>query len=290
MKAQSKYTIRDSDAGRAGVIMSNGHHAVRRPGRKQREVRYAQGFQKDDIEDRSSFIESHLPLVISIAKRKANEGVDFDDLVQEGILGLITAADKFDPGRGFRFSTYATWWIRQAIDDAVLKHGDTVKKPSNYASHLKVLLKASRDLAKKLDREPTVDEVSKNAEMDPSMVRQLLSLIPGTISLDAPISDIDDSSNNYMDVLEDRSTESPDETSITGQMRDDIVGALEELTEKERQIIEMRFGLKSGEGRSLREVGKIFNLSPERIRQIEEGAIVKLRKSGSSRVLKEYLN
>jgi len=252
--------------------------------------KFTQGFVKNDPESRSRFIESHLPLVISIAKKRSNRGLDFEDLVQEGILGLVTAADKFDPSRGFRFSTYATWWIRQAIDDAILKYGDTVKKPSNYPSHLKNLLKVRRDLEKELKRVPTVDEISTRAEMDKRMVKQLLSLIPGTISLDTPISDADDSSNNYLDVLEDRDSESPDETSISVQLRDDLHEAMHELSEKERKILELRFGLENGETRSLREVGKMFQLSPERIRQIEEAAITKLRNASDSNVLREYLN
>lgn len=257
---------------------------------KPGKVVHSQGFRKDSQDDRSQFIEGHMPLVVSIARRKANCGVDFEDLIQEGILGLITAADKFDPSRGFRFSTYATWWIRQAVDDAVLKHGDTVKKPSNYASHLKLLLKERKKLERELKREPNIQEISAAAGMDKMMVKQLLSLIPGTVSLDTPISDLDDSSSNYLEVLEDRDSESPVDRSIAGQLKDDLQDALGVLSEKERRIIDLRFGLESGEGRSLREVGKIFQLSPERIRQIEEGAINKLRNAKKNMVLKEYLN
>ncbi|MFA6450153.1 MAG: sigma-70 family RNA polymerase sigma factor [bacterium] len=251
---------------------------------------YSQGFRKDDLDDRNKFIEHHLPLVISIAKKRANQGLEFDDLVQEGILGLITASEKFDPGRGFRFSTYATWWIRQAIDDAVLKHGDTVRKPSNYASHLKNLLNVTKKLVKDLGREPTADEISLEAEIDKNMVRQLLSLIPGTVSLDSPISEMDEQNNNYMEVLEDRAADSPLESSIRLHMQEDLESALHNLSDKERKIVQMRFGLTDGETRSLREVGKIFSLSPERIRQIEEGALTKLRRLGKVKMLKEYLN
>ncbi len=270
--------------------MSGSATAVRKR-KKSKKKDYAQGFRKGDMESRNAFIESHLPLVISIARKRAEHGgIEFEDLVQEGIIGLITAAEKFDPSRGFRFSTYATWWVRQAIDDAILKHGDTVKKPSNYASHLKKLLMVSRSLKGKLGRDPTPHEVSAAAEMDKMMVRQLLSLIPGTVSLDTPISDDDEGSNNYMDVLEDRGAEGPDDYSISGQLREDLNNAMDKLSEKERRIVEMRFGLNSGETRSLREVGKVFHLSPERIRQIEENAINKLRKNDARRVLREYLN
>jgi RNA polymerase primary sigma factor len=251
---------------------------------------FVQGFRKDDLEDRNRFIEHHLPLVISIAKKRVNQGLDFEDLVQEGILGLITAAGKFDPNRGFRFSTYATWWIRQAIDDAVLKHGDTVRKPSNYLSHLKNLLNTTKNLEKDLGREPTVDEISVAADIDKTMVRQLFSLIHGTVSLDAPISEIDDNNNNYMEVLEDRVADSPADSSIRSHLHKDIQSVLDALTEKERRIVEMRFGLADGETRSLREVGKVFRLSPERIRQIEEVALSKLRRLSKIKMLKEYLN
>ena len=137
---------------------------------------------------------------------------------------------------------------------------------------------------------PATEETAEKAGMDKRMVRQLLSLIPGTVSLDTPISDRDDSSSNYMDVLEDRDSESPDETSIAGHLREDLYEALQALSEKERKIIDLRFGIQSGEGRSLREVGRMFSLSPERIRQIEESAIRKLRKADESEPLREYLN
>lgn len=258
--------------------------------RRSRQERYSQGFHKDDPEDRNRFIEHHLPLVVSIAKKRINQGVEFEDLVQEGIIGLITAAGKFDPGRGFRFSTYATWWIRQAVDDAILKQGDTVKKPSNYASHLKQLIIAANRLEKELGREPDMDEISKAARIEKDMVRQLLSLIPGTVSLDAPISETEEQNNNYLDVLEDRAADSPLDRSISRHMREDIGRALGLLSDKERSILEMRFGLTGGETRSLREVGRVFSLSPERIRQIEENALAKLRRTGTVDNLKEYLN
>jgi RNA polymerase primary sigma factor len=261
----------------------------RRVGKKE-SFSYSQGFIKDDLDDRNRFIEHHMPLVISIAKKRINQGLEFDDLVQEGILGLITASEKFDPTRGFRFSTYATWWIRQAIDDAVLKHGDTVRKPSNYASHLKNLLTVTKKLEKDLGREPNAEEISEAADIDKNMVRQLLSLIPGTASLDAPIYELDEQNNNYMEVLEDRAADSPLERSIHTHMQEDLDKVLHNLSEKERRIVEMRFGLADGESRSLREVGRVFSLSPERIRQIEEGALTKLRRLGKVKMLKEYLN
>ncbi len=257
---------------------------------RQKEDKYLQGYRKDDLEDRNRFIEKHLPLVISIARKRLNQGLEFEDLVQEGILGLVTAAEKFDPDKGFRFSTYATWWIRQAIDDAVLKHGDTIKKPSNYASHLKNLLHTSNKLEQELGRDPSVQELSAGASLDRNMARQLLSLIPGTVSLDAPIAELQDQSNNYLDVIEDRETASPADSSIKRHMKEDVKRVLGLLSEKERKVIDLRFGLSGGETRSLREVGRVFNLSPERIRQIEEQALQKLRRTGKVNSLREYLN
>ncbi|MEW5945129.1 MAG: RNA polymerase sigma factor RpoD/SigA [bacterium] len=258
--------------------------------KRKEDGKYSAFFDKDDIDGRNRFVEKNLPLVISIAKKNLGRGLDYEDLVHEGIVGLITASEKFDPGRGFRFSTYATWWIRQAIEDAVLRYGDTVKKPSNFPSHLKNLLKASQSLKIELKREPRINEIAKRAKMDTAMAKQLLSLIPGTVSLDAPISDNADSSK-YLDVLEDRGSAPPITMSIETQMREDLAKALDQaLTDKEKEVLRMRFGLDTGESRSLREVGRIFRLSPERIRQIEERAIVKLRQLRRSEVLRDYLN
>lgn len=243
----------------------------------------------DPLKKRNRIVEKNLPLVLSIAKKNLGRGLEFEDLVQEGIVGLITAAEKFEEERGFRFSTYATWWIRQAMEDAILKHGDTVKKPTNYQSHMKTLVKASRSLEDELGRTPTTREISNRAQMNIMMVNQLLSLIPGTASLDAPVGG-EDEGRSYIEMLEDSERDSPLDESIESIRRRDILASLNVLSEKEKKVVILRFGLTTDETMSLREVGRIFQLSPERVRQIEERAIRKLREQQTRTMLQDYLN
>lgn len=242
-----------------------------------------------ELAKRNEFVEKNLPLVVSIAKRSLGRGVEFEDLIQEGAVGLITAAEKFDPGRGFCFSTYATWWIRQCIEDAVLKYGDTLRKPSNYSAHLKKLINASNALETELGRPPSHREIASRVDMEPYFVRQALALLSGTVSLDESVGD-DSDANRYVEVIEDRNAESPSDSSLRKHMRKDLGDSLKSLGGKERQVLVMRYGLDGQKTRSLREVGAALNLSPERIRQLEDRALRKLRQIEKNLPLREYLN
>jgi len=252
---------------------------------------YVQYYKKGDVDERNRFIEQHLPLVISIATKRMNQDIDIEELVQEGILGLITAAEKFDPQRGFQFSTYATWWIRQAINSYVIRRGDIISKPSNFTSYIKRLLKTTDSLETKLGRKPDIDEIAASSEMNKTMVRQLQALIPGTLSLNTPVSkDMDDQTPDHLECLKDKDSESPVDTCIKSQFREEMNRILENLSETERMIIDMRYGLSRRECMSLREIGKFFNLSAERIRQIEQQALSNLRQIESVKSMREYIN
>jgi len=246
--------------------------------------------EEDYIEARNDFILKNIPLVISIAKRKTSSGVDIEDLIQEGIVGLVTAAEKFDPRKGFKFSTYATWWIRQAIESYVMKYEDVVTKPADYRSYLKRILSVTARLKKDLNRTPTCEEISDAAGMDRNSARQLMALIPGSVSLDLPASsESDDPFVNCLDSSLFRDRKAPDEECMEYEMIEKVCEVLETLESRERDIIDMRYGISSGKCLSFQDIGNIFNLTSERIRQIEALAIEKLRRKNCLEALKCYI-
>jgi RNA polymerase primary sigma factor len=243
-----------------------------------------------DDEARGLFIEANLPLVHSIAKNYQGRGLEYEDLVQEGTVGLIRAVEKFDPERGFEFSTYATWWIRQAVEDALLKYSDTVRKPSQYAAYLKKLMRETESLQNTLGRQPTVEELADRTKIDPEHLRSLRMLLAGTISLDAPLGD-ETQGLRHIDMVGAHEIEAPIiERNMQEELRLTLQRALGALTEREKLVLSMHYGLGDVPRKPLREIGRQLELSTERIRQIEEKAIEKLRSTQSAELLKSYLN
>lgn len=239
------------------------------------EMTLARRVVEGDLEAQQRLVEANLRLVVSIAKRYNNHGIHLLDLVQEGNLGLIRAAQKFDPGRGFRFSTYATWWIRQAISRAVAEHTRTIHIPVHVVELIYKIKRITRRLYQELGRDPLAEEIARAANLTKERVVELQSMAETPISLDAPL--IDDEQYHLADTLEDPRATAPAEAVTHQALRDQITSALESLNMRERQVIELRYGLYDGHCHTLEELSAFFKLTRERIRQIEVKALRTLR-------------